>query len=322
MTERKTNPVLTGILCSIAAEALYGMSFIFSKAATEEVSTPALLMWRFLVAFIVINICAAVKLIKVDLKGKPKMPLVVLSLLFPCIYFIGETAGIRLTTASESGVIIGSIPIVTLIASTVLLKKKPTRFQTAGILTAFVGVIITVISVGTSAAFSLQGYLCLAVAVVSYALYCVCVDKVSGSGTASADGRSASYSSAEITYAMLTSGAAVFVVLAVIDAAVKGNIAGLAALPVTTPALLSAMLYQGIGCSVFAFFFNNIALDKIGVNGHASFVGLTTVISILSGALILKEKFTVYQIVGAVIIIAGVYIANIRTKADKQISDQ
>ena len=311
MTGKKTNRVLTGVLCSIAAEVLYGMSFVFSKAATQEVSTAALLGWRFIAAFIVINICALTGIIKVDLKGKPKMPLVVLSLLFPCIYFIGETAGIRLTTASESGVIIGSIPIMTLIASAVLLKKLPTRFQTAGILTAFVGVVITVISVGTSAAFSLKGYLCLAVAVISYALYCVCVDKFSGSGTASGSGRAASYTSAEITYAMLTSGAAVFAVLAFADAAARGSVSELITLPVTCPPLLRAMLYQGIGCSVFAFFFNNIALDRIGINGHASFVGLTTVISILSGALILKEKFTVYQIVGAVIIIAGVYIANI-----------
>ena len=76
-----------------------------------------------------------------------------------------------------------------------------------------------------------------------------------------------------------------------------------------------AILYQGIGCSVIAFFLSNIAISKIGVNRTASFIGISTVVSIVAGALILKENFSVYQLIGTIVIIMGVYVANANIKA-------
>ena len=65
----------------------------------------------------------------------------------------------------------------------------------------FSGVVITVVAAGVSSALSLSGYVALAIAVVSYALYSVFVDKVSG------------FSEIEITYAMLSGGSFLFVLL-------------------------------------------------------------------------------------------------------------
>ena len=60
------------------------------------------------------------------------------------------------------------------------------------------------------------------------------------------------------------------------------------------------------------FFLSNVAIARIGVNRTSSFIGVATVVSIIAGALILKEQFTVFQVVGAVLIIIGVYTANAR----------
>lgn len=53
-----------------------------------------------------------------------------------------------------------------------------------------------------------------------------------------------------------------------------------------------AVLYQGVGCSVLAFFLSNVAIARIGVNRTASFIGVSTVVSIAAGALLLGERFT------------------------------
>ena len=42
-------------------------------------------------------------------------------------------------------------------------------------------------------------------------------------------------------------------------------------------------------------FLSNVAISKIGVNKAAPFIGASTVVSILSGTLLLRENFTVYQ---------------------------
>lgn len=81
-------------------------------------------------------------------------------------------------------------------------------------------------------------------------------------------------------------------------------------LPFREPGFLAAVVYQGIGCLVFAFFLSNHAIAKIGVNRTSSFIGIATVVSILAGALLLREAFSVFQIIGASVIVAGVSIAN------------
>ena len=114
----------------------------------------------------------------------------------------------------------------------------------------------------------------------------------------------------EITYIMLAVGATVFILLAIFEAVLN-----LLTLPFVNMDFLIVILYQGIGCSVIAFFLSNIAISKIGVNRTASFIGISTVVSIVAGALILKENFSVYQLIGTIVIIMGVHVANANIKA-------
>ena len=135
-------------------------------------------------------------------------------------------------------------------------------------------------------------------AVFSFTIYSVLVEKFSD------------YSSWEITYIMLLSGAVVFVAAAVVNAGFSGAVGELIRLPLRDSGFLRAILYQGIVCSVLAAFMSNYAISAVGVNRAATFIGVATVVSIVSGVLVLGESFTAYQIIGAVIIIAGVYVAN------------
>ena len=189
-----------------------------------------------------------------------------------------------------------------LVASSLILRKRPTRNQVIGILITLAGVLVTVFAVGISSSLSAVGYLALVIAVVSYALYSVFVEKAE------------EYTGEEITFVMLLSGAVVFVTVALIEGIVSGDLGGLIRLPFTNGNFLSACLYQGICCSILAFFLSNVAIAKIGVNRVSSFIGLSTVVAIVAGILILKEPFTALQVVGAVLIIAGVYIANLKLK--------
>ena len=303
MSSIKQNNILIGCLCALGCETLYGLSYMFTKQATELASPFALLCWRFLIAFITMSVMVIGGIIKIDLKSKNIRPLIMVALFSPCIYFIAETIGISQTTASESGVFLACIPVVSLVASTLILKKKPTKLQIIGILVTLAGVIITVFAVGASSSLSVIGYAFLLGAVISYALYCVFVDKASD------------FKGIEITYIMIAAGAVLFVSFALIEALINKNVIELMTLPFREGTFLIAVLYQGIGSSVISFFLSNVAIAKIGVNRTSSFIGVATVVSIVAGSVILKEAFTIYQIVGAIVIIVGVYIANAKSKS-------
>ena len=298
----KSNDLTIGSLCALGCEALYGMSYIFTKQATQSASALSLLGWRFLLAFVVMSVLVVSGVIKVHLRGKNLRPLFLVALFSPVFYFIGETFGISNTTASESGVFLACIPVASLIASTLILKKKPKKIQIIGILITLTGVLLTVFAVGASSSLSIIGYAFLLMAVISYALYCVFVDRADG------------YSGTEITYMMIIAGAVVFVILAMTEGIVKGNLGQIVVLPFVDTGFLIAVLYQGIGCSILAFFLSNLAIAKIGVNRTSSFIGVATVVSIAAGAFLLKEPFTIWQIIGAVVIIIGVYTANAKQK--------
>lgn len=294
----KDNRVLTGSLCALGCEVLYGLSYLFTKQTAETASPLALLGWRFVVALAAMSLCVALGFIPVRLKGGRLGPLLRVALFCPCLYFIGETVGIRETTVTESGVFLACVPALSLLASTVILKKKPTKRQIIGILVTFLGVMTTIVAVGLSSSLSPVGYAALMLAVVAYALYSVFVDLA------------ADYTGAEITYVMLCSGAAFYGLLALGEAAAHGALSELLTLPARSGTFLAAVLYQGIGCSVAAFFLSNAAIAKIGVNKTSSFIGVSTIVSILAGALALGEPLSVGQIVGAAVIVAGVYTAN------------
>lgn len=292
------NDIITGCLCALGCETLYGLSYMFTKQATELASPLALVGWRFLVAVVVMSLCVVFGFIKINLKGKSLKPLLRVSLFSPTIYYIAETVGISSTTALESGVILACIPVASLVASTLLLKKEPSKMEITGITVTLIGVLVTVAAVGISSSLSFIGYFALFTAVVAYSLYGAFVDKASD------------YTGVEITYIMLIAGAVVYVVLAVAEAVVNGNIHELVSLPFREWGFMKAILYQGIGCSVVAFFLSNMAIAKIGLNRTSSFIGISSVVGIATGAVLLKENFTLYQMIGAAVIIAGVYIAN------------
>ena len=292
------NNLITGCLCALGAETLFGLSYYFTKQATDLVDPFAFLGWRFLIAALAMIVGALTGMIKINLKGKNLKPLILVAFFNPAAYFFLEILGISNTTASESGVVLACIPIASLIASAVFLKEMPHRRQVTGILVTLAGALVTVLAVGASSSLSVFGYVMLLGAMVAYALYCVAVDKAGA------------FTGIEITFVMMAAGGIVFPVLAVAEAAVAGNVGTLLTLPFTVPGFLKAILYTGFGASILGAFLSNLAIARIGVNRTSSFIGVSTVVSIIAGVLLLGEAFSTAQLIGAIIILAGIYIAN------------
>lgn len=298
MTNNTKKDLIIGSLCAIGCEILFGLSYLFTKEAGQTASTLALLGWRFLVAALFLLILFVIGLIRVNFKGKSIKYVLLAAIFSPVLYFLGETLGINLTTASESGAFLASIPVMALIAATLILKEKPSKHQIVGIAITVSGVLLSVMAVGISASFSVLGYAMLFLAVLFYALYCVYVDKASH------------FTGVELTVVMILLGFLVFASLAIGEAIVHQNLSQLIILPFENKTFALAILYQGIGCSVLAFFLSNVAIAKIGVNRTASFIGVSTAVAIVFGVLILGESFTGLQIFGVLAIMIGVYTSN------------
>ena len=274
------NKIVLGCFAAATCEILFGLSFIFTKSITAQVSDLALISWRFVTAFLFINLYFLVSRRRININGRNLKPLT------------------RMTTASESGAFLACIPVVALIMSSLILKEWPSRWQVVGVITTLIGIIIAVFAAGGSTHFSLVGYLILGLAVVSYALYCVDVERAS------------QFSSLEITYFMLASGCLTFGLFALSQSFLAGDLKELLLLPVSNPKFTITILYQGLGCSVLGYLLSNFAIANIGVNRTASFIGISTIISILAAVVVLGEPFSQLQIFAGILVVLGVYVAN------------
>ncbi len=289
---------IKGIIFQIISEVMFGLSFMFTKEATNSTTPLQLLSWRFTLAAVLFLILIKLGFFKVSFRGKNLKAALILGLLHPIIYFLCENRGIALTSASESGTIIATIPIVTLLVSVFFLHIRPTRNQTAGIFITLAGVLILVLSQGARPTFNLLGYILLFGCVIAYSFF------------AALSMKTEEFTSVEKASVMIFSGAIFFTAAAVISEIIHGNLHSFAALPFTNRPFLYAVLYLGIGSSIIAFTCNNYGIEVLGTTASASFAAISTLISVLSGVIFLHEPFTILQGTATLLIIAGVFIAN------------
>ena len=292
------SPFLRGSMYSMLASIIYGLSYIFTKNISNYHSPMTIIGWRFLVAFLVMELMRRLGVVKINYQGKNIRALLRLVFLYPVIYFIAETFGIQLTTASESGIVIATIPVATLIFSVMILKEKPTRYQMIGIATSTLGIFLIVFSQSLSASLHVVGYLALISAVLSYALFAVRLIQET------------SFTTLEKTYTMMAIAAGTFFPIALLEHLIRGTGWSFITLPMTDMAFLGTLIYLALGSSVIAFFASKRALELLGPNQASTWGGLSTVITLTASVLILKEPFGLGQILAALLVVGGVYIAN------------
>ncbi|MDO5302104.1 MAG: DMT family transporter [Tissierellia bacterium] len=287
-----------GVLAAVFCEILYGLSYMVTKAALDAASALALLAWRHVISAVVLALALAVSGRWPRWRGPSLWPAFRVALFSPVLYFVGETYGIARTSSLESGIFLACIPLGAVIASAVLLKERPSRQVAGGMAITLVGALFTVAAVGLSSTLDLPGYGLLLLSVASYGLYSVAVIEAGD------------FSPWELAFWMALGGALAFGPLAVGEALLGGGLGELLLLPFVDGPFLAAVLYQGVGCTVVAATLSNVAIGKLGVSRTASFIGISTVVSIGAGVLVLNERLYPLQGLGAGLIIFGVMLAN------------
>ena len=287
-----------GLVCALASSLLFGFSFLANRVGVSEISPFSLLGWRLSMAFISMHICVVLGLFKVDFRGKPLMPLLLMGLTNPILNFTGELLGLKLTSASEGGAILSCIPIVTLLFMPLISREYPTRRQWASIILSVAGVIIIGAAKMAGPTFNIMGYVFLLGAALSGGLFLnLCR-------------RFTQYTEVERIYAITAIGAVFFSAAALVENGLRGTLQEYLLLPIQKPGLFAGILYLAVGCSAAGFTLQNIAVTRLGLGRTGSFTALSNLIGVMSGVIFLKEGFSLLQGVGTVLVLLGVYGAN------------
>ena len=113
-----------GTAAALAANIIFGCSFIFSKKALSAAHPLMILSVRFTVAFIAMSLLILTGKFRLSLKGKPKKRLLIMALAQPLLYFIFELYGLSLVSSALSGVIIALVPVAVMLLSLLFFGRK------------------------------------------------------------------------------------------------------------------------------------------------------------------------------------------------------
>lgn len=294
------------MIAVILGNAIFGFSFLFSKVILDMTVPSVLLAFRFTLAFLVLNLIVILGKGKIEfsLKGKPLKNILLLAIFQPVVYFFAESYGIAYTSSAFAGTIIAVIPIAGIVCDILIMHVKVSKKQILCSVGSVIGVAITTLGMEGSDS-SVLGIVMLFIAVLAAAMFYVFSQKAGEH-----------YNALERTYVMFAIGSVTYVIAALVQCA--GHYDTMIVPVVTSAQFWGGMIYLSVFSSVAAFMALNFGSSYIPVSQASIFANLTTVISIVAGVVILHESFTIQQIVGAVIILASVYIASVADSKQKR----
>ena len=297
-----------GIIAGIIGNGIFGFSFMFSRIALGVTTPFVMLMYRFLIAFGMMNLLALwsvrnrhklqdrdgqVHWLRFSLKGRPVLPLLMMGIVQPVGYFLCESYGISLTNSTFAGVIIATGPLAALVAGVFTLREIPRKSQTVFSLISIIGVIMMTLQQRSEGEVRIAGILLLVGAVTCGTSFAIISRKLAGE-----------FSALERTYVMMMVAAVSFTFMALIQCA--GNFSALLA-PLMSADFLIAILYLGVASSIIAFMALNVATGCLPVAKTMSFCNLTTVISLFAGVIFLHEPFNMVSLLASLLIILGIW---------------
>ncbi len=285
------------VLAGLAVAVIWGMTFLSIKVAIREFGPMSLALFRFVIASILLTVIMVITRTPFRIARRDMLLLSASGLVGVTLYFFFENNGIMRLTASESSLIIGTIPVVTLIGEILFLKTRPDRKEAGGIVLSFVGVALIVLrseSVGSAP----LGYVYMGGAALSWVVYSFMTRPLSGR-----------YPMLAVTFWQMVTGALGCIPFAIVEHQVWSGLSAVA--------LLNAA-YLGVFGSAIGYWLYVIALDHLGPGASSVFINLIPVVAVVASFVLLGERLGLMQLVGGVLAIVGVYLATAPRQTERR----
>lgn len=285
------------------AVVFWGISFVASKAALREVSPPTLIFLRFAIGAVLL--LAIVRELP-PRESWPSLALMGFSGVF--VHQMLQGYGLTMTTAMNTGWLIGLIPIWSAILSALVLRERLGGWKIVGLTAGFAGALLVItrgeLSTRILGLPSTKGDLLILISTVNWAIY-----SVIGHPTIRRLGPRRA-----------TSGAMLFGVAMLTPFFLAR--AGWREIPHLTATGWLAVLFLGIGCSALGYLFWYNALEHIEVSRVAALLYLEPLVTFTAAIALLGEHISAITVAGGALVLAGVLIAQYAPKAAKAAAER
>ena len=286
-----------GHILAIIVSLVWGTTYVSTKVLLTAFHPVEILLYRFVLAWAVLFLCAPRPLLPRSVKGE--LPYLLAGLTGLTLYSTLENYALQFSLASTVGLIISASPMFT--ALLVWLCRKAGRPGPAfftGFALAMAGIALISLAEGDSFDLNPVGILLALGASVSWGGYGVCI------AMAPADG----LSDIQVTRKVFFWG-----LLLTLPVAWAGGVSfSLARL--AQPVLLGNVLYLGVGASALCFLAWNKSTVLIGPVATNVYLYLQPVVTVAASLLVLSEPITPLTLAAVALILCGLALSQYRGK--------
>jgi len=284
MQKKKTQ----GMLMLIFVNVMWGLSFIFSKAALSEgmpVMTLAFIRY-LLTAAMMLPMClkkeGSVRL------GKWAPLAFATTLLGITVYFFFEYSGLQRTTASAASLILALVPMLTLLWRVVFLRERISSIRWLAVFLSLVGAYFVIVTDGGEGGGTLVGNLLMVCACLCWTGYILATPRLMESN-----------SSLRVSTWQA--------IAAVITLAPFALVEHEAWVPVSLTAWLCIFALAAI-CSALCYVLYNEAIKTVDTLSVSLTINLNPVAACIGGALLLGEMLSGMQLFGGILIVLSMIV--------------
>jgi len=278
-----------------AAMLVWGFSFLAIKDAVGTIPVLSLSFTRFAIAALLLGLLGLARK-RLAVSRRSLLYLAGLSLLSPVGYFLFETYGISMTQASHASILIAAIPIAVYAIAFFRKQETATWRKSVGILLAFSGVAAIIASSPGEEGASLAGDLLILGAVLCAAVRTTLIKDALRR-----------ISPLQLTFYQFFFSLFVFGPLAATQ--------GFSWLDKMTPLLWAEVLFLGVGCSALAFLAMHYALSHLAATRVAVSANTVPLVTLFAEAILFGIPLTPMKLIGTLMTISGVVIAQRRSSA-------
>ncbi len=293
----KTRRETAGHLAALITIIIWGTTFVSTKVLLEDFAPVDILFYRFLIGLIVLIMVHPHVL--TFRSWRQEALFAGAGLCGVTLYFLLENIALTLTYASNAGMIVAVIPMITAVLAHFFLsgEKLEPRFF-IGFAAAFTGLALIFFNGQMMLKLNPLGDILAAASAFVWAAYAILMKKISTFG----------YHTIQCTqriflYGLLFMVPALFLFDFRFDAS-----------PFASPANWLNILFLGAGASALCFVTWNWSVGVLGAVKTSAYIYMVPVITIAASVVILQEKLTWVAFCGGALTLAGLYISETKPK--------
>jgi len=282
--------------------AFFAFSYVWFKIANEVYRPLTIVFFRLATSVIVLTLYLYLTNRFQKIKKEDRIYFFLIALFEPFLYFIFESHGLTYVSSTVASVLIATIPIFTAIGALVFFREKLNLLNYTGVIISFAGILIFILAGKSNLSFDSKGIILMLCAVLCATGYSLILRKLANT-----------YRPVYIVNVQNIIGLSLFLPVFLIS---EGR-----HVPdmIFDPKAVIAVAQLAIFASCGAFILFGYTVKIIGVTRANLFANIIPVLTAVFAYYTIGEVITIEKFAGIIIMISGLYMAQVRFSYRKKV---